>query len=100
VDKPVVNKPCAKWHAVAVVLHDSSCAAAALCRNSRFLSKEAPKLPLPGCSHPEACRCTYRHFEDRRNGPRRTEDVGGGLRADKPEVNRRKQRGRRARDKV
>jgi hypothetical protein len=100
VDKPVNNKqkPSAKWHAVTVVLHDSSCAAAALCRNSRFLAREAPRLPLPGCSHPDECRCTFKHHEDRRNGPRRTEDIGGALPADKPDVNRRKSRGRRARD--
>jgi hypothetical protein len=81
-----------------VVLHDSSCAAAALCRNTRFLSRDAPRLPMVGCPHPEQCPCTFRHFEDRRNGPRRTEDLGRGLSSDKPEVNRRKSRGRRARD--
>ena len=99
-NKTGTNKPASKWHAVTVVLHGSSCAAAALCRNSRFLSGEAPRLPLPGCPHPDECRCTYRHFEDRRSGPRRTDEVGGGLQADKPEVNRRKARGRRARDRV
>jgi hypothetical protein len=98
-NKTGTHKPAKKWHGVMVVLNGTSCAAAALCRNSRFLASEAPKLPLPACTHPDECRCTYRHFEDRRNGPRRTEEIGG-LQADKPEVNRRKSRGRRARDRI
>jgi len=93
-----VKKPVTKWHAVMVVLHDTSCAAAALCRNTRFLSKEAPRLPLPTCPHPHQCRCTFRHFEDRRAGPRRTEDVNRSLPSEKPTTNRRKSRGRRGSD--
>jgi hypothetical protein len=93
-----VKKPVTKWHAVTVVLHDTSCAAAALCRNTRFLSKDAPRLPLPTCPHPEQCRCTFRHHEDRRAGPRRTEDVNRSLPSEKPATNRRKSRGRRTTD--
>ena len=88
-----------RWHAVAVVLNGTSCAAAALCRNSRFLSGEAPRLPLKDCEHPEDCHCVYRHFEDRRTGLRRTADVGRGLTEDKPANNRRNSRGRREQDK-
>jgi hypothetical protein len=93
-----MRKPFTKWHAVSVVLHDTSCAAAALCRNTRFLASEAPFLPLRTCPHPEKCRCTYRHYEDRRNGARRTEDVSKALSSSKPSANRRKSPGRRARD--
>lgn len=42
----------------------------------RFLSDEAPRLPLAGCAHPERCRCVYRHFFDRRTATRRESDVG------------------------
>jgi hypothetical protein len=94
-----VRKPDKKWHAVTVVLNGSSCAAAALCRNTRFLSKDAPRLPLPACSHPDQCRCVFRHHDDRRAGPRRSADVGGGLPEENRPVNRRKARGRRANDK-
>ncbi len=94
-----MSKPSTKWHAVTVVLRETSCAAAALCRNSKFLSGQAPKLPLPACPHPEACQCTYRHFEDRRCGPRRNAEVNPSLGDTKPDTNRRKQGGRRARDK-
>jgi hypothetical protein len=83
---------------VSVVLRESSCAAAALCRNQRFLARQAPMLPLPKCAHPHACPCTYRHHEDRRSGPRRTEDTRAGLDSSKPAANRRLSRGRRTGD--
>jgi hypothetical protein len=82
-----------------VVLHDTSCASAALCRNKRFLSDEAPGLPLPDCENRDQCRCVYRHLEDRRNGLRRTADMSGSLPSDTPKINRREKRGRRAQDK-
>lgn len=94
-----MRKPSTKWHAVTIVLRESSCAAAALCRNTRFLSAEAPRLPLAKCPHPEECPCTFRHHDDRRNGPRRTADIPGGLASDKPAVNRRGTSGRRTTDK-
>jgi hypothetical protein len=41
----------------------------------RFLSVEAPQLPLPTCD-PKACTCRYVHHEDRRSDPdRRLRDV-------------------------
>jgi hypothetical protein len=82
-----------------VVLHDTSCAAAALCRNNRFLSTEAPRLPLPDCDNRAHCRCAYRHFEDRRTAPRRTADMTGALANLTPLTNRRTSRGRREHDK-
>jgi len=94
-----VKKRSSRWHSVTVVLHDTSCAAATLCRNKRFLSQEAPRLPLPGCSNSEQCRCVYRHFDDRRSNLRRTADMGGALPSETPKTNRRLTRGRRAQDK-
>lgn len=93
-----MSKASKQWHAVTVVLRESSCAAAALCRNTRFLAREAPRLPLPKCAHPEQCPCTFRHYEDRRNGPRRTAELGGTGDSGKPGSNRRVARGRRAGD--
>jgi len=96
VDTKPTRKPASKWHAVTVVLQTSSCAAAAMCRNTRYLSREAPRLPLPKCPHPEECQCTFKHLEDRRTGVRRSADVGKG--SDKPATERRAKRGRRERD--
>jgi hypothetical protein len=94
------RKPPAKWHAVAVVLQTTSCAAAAMCRNTRFLSKDAPRLPLANCEHPDQCRCKFKHYEDRRGGGvRRATDAGVGSGGEKPVRERRETRGRRERDK-
>jgi len=93
-----MNTILTKWHAVKVGLQGTSCALATLCRRERFLASEAPALPLPGCDRPETCPCTYRHYTDRRAGPRRTDDLP---RNPKPEVvdrNRRAARGRRTVD--
>jgi hypothetical protein len=70
-----------------------------MCRNTRFLAKEAPRLPLPGCDHPGSCKCTFRHYEDRRHGSRRSAEAGSGG-AGRPATERRASRGRRARDKI
>jgi hypothetical protein len=94
-----VQKRTSKWHAVTVVLNDSSCAAAALCRQRRFLSGEAPRLPLSECDHPQSCQCKYRHYDDRRAGVRRSADLGGALPSDPVKQNRRENRGRRDKDK-
>lgn len=64
-----------RWHAVSVKPGPGACSVADTGRNRRWLSREAPMLPLPGCSKPESCRCTYQHHEDRRTGEgRRAEE--------------------------
>ena len=88
-----------KWHAVSVVVQTSSCAAATLCRNVRYLATDAPRLPLPACDRAHECKCTFRHYEDRRaSAKRRSDDVGAGG-TTKPKVERRLKRGRRATDR-
>ncbi|HWW21248.1 MAG TPA: hypothetical protein VNZ06_10615 [Steroidobacteraceae bacterium] len=62
------------WHAVAVSGGPSCCRASFLARSQRYLSTEAPPLPLAGCTQPKSCLCKYKHFSDRRAGPRRTTD--------------------------
>jgi hypothetical protein len=69
-----------------------------LLRGHRFLSKEAPRLPLECCPSPESCRCTYRHFPDRRGGGRRGTDRGEQI-SRRPAIGeRRVGRGRRTSD--
>src|SRR3981189_1697712 len=65
------------WHAVSVVGGPRACPAAEGLRDKRFLSDEAPRLPLPECSSPWRCKCVYRHHPDRRAIPRRETDRGG-----------------------
>jgi hypothetical protein len=74
--KPVpAKKPVNPWHAVAIAPGHRTCAAARELRDVRFLSREAPTLPLKACDNPE-CTCRYEHFEDRRKGPRRAHELG------------------------
>lgn len=58
------------FHAVEVVSRAEACEAAHALRGKRFLSREAPSLPLRECDGRE-CRCVYAHHDDRRQGPRR-----------------------------
>jgi hypothetical protein len=87
----------ATWHAVTIVTPGHACDAANALKGHRYLSKEAPSLPLECCPSPEYCRCTYKHHKDRRVGPRRANDRGE-LRTT-PIGERRLGRGRRATDR-
>jgi hypothetical protein len=59
------------WHAVGISTGVSCCKASVFLRETRFLSSQAPPLPLQGCTQPKTCVCRYKHYSDRRSGPRR-----------------------------
>jgi hypothetical protein len=94
---PVAPKPKVKWHAVSVSSEAGSCFPARLLKGQRFLSTEAPPLPLAECTQPASCSCTYKKFDDRRGGLRRSDEVSG-LRRPAPGQELRAKRGRRKRD--
>jgi hypothetical protein len=85
-----------RWHAVAIVAAADSCAASKACKDRRFLSGEAPRLPLPGCDA-ACCDCKYRHFVDRRRMPRRADERGAAA-PKHADSERRERRGRRTSD--
>ena len=85
------------WSAVRLVPHGKACARATALHDKRFLAREAPALPLKGCTLPSSCNCMYKHYVDRRSGPRRDEEVTG-RRVARPSVERRSARGRRGSD--
>jgi hypothetical protein len=93
------KKPDSKgpWHAVHIVVGPNACAAAVALGKRRFLSSEAPRLPLAECTAAMTCTCVYRHHKDRRSGPRRWSDQGGVNRA-RSQDERRAKRGRREDD--
>jgi hypothetical protein len=98
-DKPV--GPAARvnpWHAVSILTEPASCAPARSMSGVRFLSPEAPRLPLSQCPTPESCRCAYKHYEDRRAQARRKEDRTGLRRPVTGAQERRRQQGRRSTD--
>lgn len=55
------------FHAVSIEPHQHSCLAAKALKAQRFLSEEAPALPLIACAASE-CQCKYIHYPDRRSG--------------------------------
>ena len=87
-----------RWHAVAIRPKGQSCEAAQACRASRFLSAEAPRLPLEQCTTSDTCTCVYKHHPDRRVNSRRQEDGAGLKRSHKAGEERRKERDRRKGD--
>jgi hypothetical protein len=58
------------YHAVTVAQGRTACASSIQLTGRRFLSRDAPPLPLPGCTM-QLCRCRYIHHADRRAEERR-----------------------------
>ena len=88
--------PTNAFHAVSVIPGDNACAAAYRFSGQRFLSRQAPRLPLPTCDAAH-CECRFKHHKDRRSSPRRSSDMGMMAGA-YPGTERRRSRGRRATD--
>jgi len=86
------------WHAVSIAPKGASCEAALAMRGARFLSAEAPRLPLAQCTTPKSCICAYKHHEDRRGQPRRKDEAMGLPRNNKVAQERRAERDRRKSD--
>lgn len=58
------------FHAVSIRTAANPCSAAKAAEGKRFLSTEAPSIPLPACDC-STCACVYAHFDDRRVHQRR-----------------------------
>lgn len=59
------------YHAVTISPCRGACSRARALWNIRYLSKEAPRLPLSGCDA-RPCHCRYLHYDDRRTEERRS----------------------------
>lgn len=92
-EKPKADR---RWHAVSVKPAAGACPAALSGKNRRWLSREAPMLPLPGCTRPDTCQCTYQHHDDRRSGGRRASEVDAFSRTPRVVHERRTRKSRRA----
>lgn len=86
------------WHAVSIISTGGSCEAARALKGQRFLSADAPRLPLMECTSAAACPCRYRKHPDRRAGPRREVEKTGLRRPPSEDQERRRRRGRRKTD--
>jgi hypothetical protein len=56
------------YHSVSVLTGAPCCKAAAGVRGRKFLSSEAPALPLTDCTMPGQCKCRFQKHSDRRSG--------------------------------
>ncbi len=93
-----VKKAINPYHAVCIVPGPRACATARALSERRFLSREAPPLPLKVCNSPE-CTCRYEHYDDRRKSPRRARDLGVSIDGYEGDERRlRPKRGRRKSD--
>ena len=97
--QPVAPKKAATpHHAVTIVPGPRACAASLDLREQRFLSREAPSLPLRKCDSSN-CACRYQHHDDRRKGRRRLREMAVSVDGYSSEEHRSKQkRGRRKDD--
>lgn len=86
------------WHAVAIKPKGQCCEAVQARRSARFLSGDAPRLPLPECNTSDTCTCVYKHHADRRAQPRRQEERDGLRRSGTVEQERRLTHDRRKTD--
>ena len=93
-----VKKPGNTHHAVSIVTGPRCCDEARALRGQRFLSREAPPLPLKDCGRAD-CTCRYEHYQDRRGGLRRVRDMGVAVDGWQEEDKRNSgKRGRREKD--
>ena len=72
----------ATYHAVSIKFDNQACDAARELAGSRFLSVDAPRLPLSKCDA-ATCNCRFAHHQDRRTGkdrrsPFSAPGIGGG----------------------
>jgi hypothetical protein len=65
------------WHAVAIKPKGQCCDAVQAHRTARYLSSDAPRLPLAECTSSDTCTCVYKHHADRRAHPRRQDEKDG-----------------------
>ena len=88
------------YQAVSIHAYGGACEAAKSLVGTRFLTADAPLIPLEGCTA-EKCHCIYRHHEDRRSGEsdrRKKHEAADELVTSAEFEDRRNARGRRAKD--
>ena len=89
-----------EYQAASIHCYEGACAEAEKIQGIRYLTAEAPVIPLANCTA-DKCHCVYRHHEDRRSGEKDRRkihrDEDGSVTATVTE-DRRRGGGRRATD--
>ena len=95
--KAPAKKPTTTSSRFRAVSCSGHCGAVREIREKRFLEREAPSFPLPGCSEPR-CQCVYIHHEDRRSGRKDRRGLAHASELYEGTANRRQRLGRRTTD--
>jgi len=72
-----MDAPTKAYRAVSIGPKGQGCSAVEEISGKRFLSNDAPLLPLPECDNRDNCDCRYTHWDDRRQEEDRRSPVGG-----------------------
>ena len=75
-EPPAVTAPLRPFQAISIYRGLLCCDMARKFSEYRFLVRDAPSLPLAGCSMPKNCHCRYIKHRDRRAESRRLNDFG------------------------
>jgi hypothetical protein len=70
------REPLRPFQAISIHRGVVACAMARKFSEHRFLAKDAPPLPLSGCTMSATCQCRYLKHRDRRGESRRLADFG------------------------
>ncbi len=62
---PEISTPERRFHCVSIESVGTCCEHMKALKGKRFLSKEAPELPMEACTQAR-CQCRYQHHDDRR----------------------------------
>jgi hypothetical protein len=74
--EPKKVAPARPFQAISIFKGPRACEMARKFSEHRFLAREAPQLPLTGCTMSDSCECRYIRHKDRRAEPRRLVDFG------------------------
>jgi hypothetical protein len=75
-EPPAVTGALRPFQAISIYRGLICCDMARKFSEHRFLVRDAPPLPLSGCTMPKNCQCKYIKHRDRRAEPRRLIDFG------------------------
>lgn len=75
-EPPAASAPLRPFQAISIYRGLICCDSARKFSEHRFLARDAPSLPLSGCTMPEKCHCKYIKHKDRRSESRRLVDFG------------------------
>ena len=75
--KTVTKNTSSPYHCVELKMPYDACEEVLQLHGKRFLSAEAPALPLRGCD--QHCECKFKHYNDRRQDDRRDAFSSSGI---------------------